>query len=335
MRRPCRILPVVLLLLAVLPGVRVLGAPEGLPAYRRRPDLRGSLRSDGSPTVSLLMQTWNGAFRDMYPEFSLDIHASGSLSAPGALLEGKTDVAAMSRPMRETEIAAFRRKFGHEPTDLLVGRDAIAVFLHKDNPIVRESEPAKPGLTLAELDAVYSVSFNRGGSPVAQWGALGLEGGWADRPLRIFSTGKESGTTDSFYALVLRPGGKFGAKVKVQPGPMAVVNAVGSYENAIGYASVQYRTRRTRIVPLARDAAGPFVLPTRANCVSGAYPLVRTLHLYVNRKPGKPLPELLREFLTFVVSAEGQTEAEEAGFLPLDATEAERNRDLIKDPGTG
>ena len=185
------------------------------------------------------------------------------------------------------------------------------------NPIVAAEDPPLPGLTLRQLDSIFSVDRKRGGDRITTWGDVGLTGEWAGRAILMAGVGATSGSTASFWSRVLLEG-KFRSTVVVQPGPGAVVNGVGAFKEALGIVSLEYRSKRTRPVPLAETDAGPFALPTLQNCLEGKYPLVRDLYLYVNRKPGTPLPDLLRETLVYISSEDGQNVVVADGLVPID-----------------
>ena len=126
-------------------------AAEAEPAgYEAVEDLSGSLSSVGSDTLVYVMSHWVVNFKRLYPKVSFRIEAAGSSTAPVALIDGSANFGPMSRLMKDKEIQAFVEKFGHEPTVFRVALDGLAVFVHKDNPI--------EGLTLAQLDAIYSAT---------------------------------------------------------------------------------------------------------------------------------------------------------------------------------
>ena len=134
------------------PGVPLFGVLIALCAARAdaADPLAGTLTGVGSDTASALVARWAEAFRAAHPRVLVQVQASGSASAPTALIEGAADFGSMSRPMNEAEIAAFRGRHGHAPTQVMIAHDAIAVFVHPDNPLTR--------ITLPQLDAIYSAA---------------------------------------------------------------------------------------------------------------------------------------------------------------------------------
>ena len=300
------------------PGPRPRATPDGerapkphrpvpAPDYVKSQDAKGVIRSVGSSTVSGLINDWAAAFNTLHPGATVEVTGGGSSTATPALLSGTCDIAPMSRPMNDAELSQFKQKFGYEPTRIVVAIDALAVFVHKDNPI--------PSLSLAELDSIFSATRKRGGEPAETWGDLGLEGDWIDRPIHIYGFGDLTGGYALFRDLVL-DGGDYNAAMRVQPGSSAIVNAVGAYREAIGFASQYFATARTRMVPL-EDEGGVPRDPTEAACLDGSYPLARRLFVYVNKRRGEPLSPEVAEFLRYALSRQGQSAAADAGMFAV------------------
>lgn len=283
--------------------------------YVHAGDVSGSVRAVGSSTLSNLLNRWVQDFRLLYPQVQVEVVGGGSGIAMPALLEGKSDLAPMSRPMNRDEIAVFEKKFGYPPTRVTVALDAIAVYVHKDNPIER--------ITLAQLDGIFSISRRRGGPEVRRWGQLGAAGEWQDLPITIKSPASTHGMHGLFRELVLNGGG-YRLDLRAEPVSTSIVQGVGAERGAIGFASYFYATRRTKILPVAANEGGPFIAPTQADAASGRYPLTRFLAIYVNKKPGEPVAGASRALLAFICSRQGQEVVARDGNYPLSAEAAAR-----------
>ncbi len=299
-------------------GAPVSGAPApggavavdpALASYQKASGISGNLSSVGSDSMNNLMTLWGERFSSLYPNVKLQVEGKGSSTAPPALIEGTAQFGPMSRPMKSTEIDAFEKKHGYKPTEMKTAYDALAIFVHKDNPLEK--------LTLAQADAVFSKTRRRGATKDAPtWGDLGLTGDWALRPVSIYGRNSASGTYGFFKEHVLK-NGDYKDQVKEQPGSASVVQGLTSDRFGIGYSGIGYRTSGVRTVPLAEADGGAFSSGSYEDVVSGAYPLARYLYVYVNRAPGKPLDPLLKEFLKLVLSKEGQEVVVKDGYLPL------------------
>lgn len=279
-----------------------------LPAYEPVSGVAGSLSSVGSDTLNNLMTLWSEGFKKAYPNVTISIEGKGSSTAPPALMEGTSQFGPMSRPMKAEEIDAFEKKFGYKPTQVQVAIDALAVFAHKDNPI--------KGLSLKQVDGIFSSTRKSGSEDITEWGQLGLDA-WKGRPISLYGRNSASGTYGFFQEHVLGKG-DYKATVKEQPGSSAVVQGVGGDQYALGYSGIGYKTSGVRALPLSSDG-GDFYEATYDNALSGDYPLARFLVVYVNKKPGEPLPKAALEFLTYVLSKEGQAIVEKDGYFPMPA----------------
>lgn len=286
-------------------------ALSDLPVYNKASGVSGNLSSVGSDTLANLMTLWAEDFKRNYPNVNIQIQAAGSSTAPPALTEGTSNIGPMSRKMKDKELGAFEKKFGYKPTAVPVAIDALAVFVHKDNPI--------EGMTISQVDAIFSSTRKCGyESDIARWGDVGLTGEWAGKTVQLYGRNSVSGTYGYFKKKGLCKG-DFKNSVNEQPGSASVVQSVSTSLNGIGYSGIGYRTSSVRALPLSKKADKPFVEATPANAVTGAYPLSRFLYVYVNKAPNQPLPPLEREFLRLVLSQSGQMVVVKDGYVPLPA----------------
>lgn len=285
-----------------------------LPDYQPVPGVSGVLDSVGSDSLNTLMSLWAEAFQKIYPNVTVQVEGKGSSTAPPALIEGTAQIGPMSRLMKDTEIDQFEAHFGYQPQRVAVALDTLAIFVHKDNPL--------PSITLAQLDAIFSSTLKRGHRPVLQWRDLGLTENWAPRWISAYGRNSASGTYGFFKDEVLL-NGDFRLHIREQPGSSSVVQAVAGDLYGIGYSGIGYRTSGVRILPVASGDRSP-VSPSRENCLSGAYPIARLLYLYINRNPREPVNPLIREFIRFVLSRQGQAIVETDGYYSLPAEIARR-----------
>jgi phosphate transport system substrate-binding protein len=284
-------------------------ATDNLPEYEKVSGLSGNLSSVGSDTLANMMTFWAEEFKRLYPNVNMQIQAAGSSTAPPALTEGTSNFGPMSRGMKSKEIEAFEKRHGYKPTPVRVAIDALAVFVHKDNPI--------EGMTIAEVDAVFSNTRLCGATEqVQRWGDLGLTGSWGNRDLQLYGRNSVSGTYGYFKEIALCDG-DFRANVNEQPGSASVVQSVSTSLNAIGYSGIGYLTSGVKTVPLAVAEGAEYVDATTENALAGKYPLSRFLYVYVNKHPNKPLDPATAEFLKMVLSKTGQVIVDKDGYIPL------------------
>ncbi|MDH3354211.1 MAG: phosphate ABC transporter substrate-binding protein PstS family protein [Chromatiales bacterium] len=281
----------------------------GLATYHKASGVSGNLSSVGSDTLANLMTLWAEEFKRVYPNVNIQIQAAGSSTAPPALTEGTSNIGPMSRKMKNKELEAFERKFGYKPTAIPVAIDALAVYVHKDNPI--------KGLTIPDVDAIFSATRKCGAKRDAtSWSDVGVTGNLGKQKIQIYGRNSVSGTYGYFKKKALCKG-DYKNSVNEQPGSASVVQSVSRSLNGIGYSGVGYKTSGVKAVALTKKPGKPFIAATSENALSGKYPLSRFLYVYVNKRPNKPLAPLEKEFVKMVLSQSGQQVVVKDGYIPL------------------
>jgi phosphate transport system substrate-binding protein len=264
------------------------------------------------------MTLWAKRFKDLYPGVNIGIEGKGSATAPPALREGASQFAPMSRPMTAEEIDTFEKKYGYKATGFRVAVDALAVYVHKDNPV--------QCLTLQQLNRIFSSTYKvAGGGNIKTWGEVGLSGEWETQPISLYGRNSISGTYELFREVAMN-NGDYKDEVKQQPGSEAVIQAVAGDRSAIGYSGIGYKTNDVRTVPLASYNGGKCYGTSAEETLSGNYPIARYLYIYLNKKPDEQLDALRSEFIKYILSKDGQTQTEMGGFYPI--TNAIRALDL-------
>ena len=287
--------------------------------YKQVSGVSGNLNSIGSDTLNNLMTFWAEGFKKAYPNVNVQIEGKGSATAPPALIEGTAQLGPMSREMKKEELDAFEKKFGYQPTAVKVSIDALAVFVHKDNPI--------KGSSTQQVDSIFSSSFKAGGKDVASWDQVGLAP-WAGKAISLYGRNSASGTYGYFKEVALKKG-DFKSTVKEQPGSSAVVQGISADQYGIGYSGIGYVTSSVRALPLSAKPKGKQIAATYENCLSGDYPLARFLYVYVNKKPGAAMDTLTAEFLKFIASKEGQEIVVKDGYFPIPAKVAAEDQAIL------
>lgn len=294
-----------------------------------------------------LVRAWARSFEKLHPRVRIEVDPRVALAAGGfeQLLAGRADLVDFVREPFPAEAAAFERKFGYAPLlvnvadgsfDTPHATDAIAVYVNTANPI--------RGLTLAQLDRIYSVASEHGGrKPVATWGQLGLGGGWSTRPVHVYgmeplrSTGNPPGIVNYLQHRVLR-GDSFRPDLRVErdhPGESAlqgIVRAVAHDPDGIGYSVFGYARRGAKALALAEHTGGPYHAGGPAQVANRTYPLSRRIYFGLNAPPGRPLSPLVTAFVEFALSPAGQRQVGHTPdhFLALTAGQLARSRRLIR-----
>jgi phosphate transport system substrate-binding protein len=284
---------------------------DELPTYKKAGDVSGSIKSVGSDTLNNLMTLWAERFNDYYPNVAVEIEGKGSSTAPPALIEGTSQLGPMSREMKASEIDEFEKRFGYEPMKIRTAVDALAVFVHKDNPV--------ESLSLEQVKQIFSVDGKDG----ITWGDVGVtDAAWKDKPISLYGRNSASGTYGYFKDAAL---GKadYKASVKEQPGSSSVVQGVASDRFSIGYSGFGYKTADVKAVPLDGVEANI------ESAYSGEYPLARFLYVYLNVAPSEQPSPVVREFVKLIFSQEGQQVVIKDGYFPVTSFVAQQDLEML------
>lgn len=277
-------------------------------ASAQSPTISGTLGAVGSDTMAGLMLRWGETLTTQHPDVKLQFQASGSASAPTALVAGTTRLGPMSRPMTTEERGNFIERYGYPPLELTVARDALIIIVHRHNPL--------RALTRQQVDAIFSTTRACGAdSPIRRWEQLPATRDWPFGDIALHGRNLASGTHGLFQERALCDG-QFRNDISEHPGSSAVVAAVGESANAMGYAGYNHLTPAVRALSLY-NADGIAVAPDEAAIQNGDYPLARDLYLYVNLPPGEKLPPAEHAFLELIMSDEGQQIIRASGFVAL------------------
>jgi len=291
---------IVLAILNVLPGC---GRPATSPSETVEPrQTTQAIINKGSDTMVNLALAWAEAYTGQHPEVLISVTGGGSGTGIAALINGTVDIANASRAMKPEEVERARAN-GIKPVEHIVADDAIAVVVNPTNPI--------SALTIDQLSDIFTGKITR-------WREVGGE----DRPIVLLSRESNSGTHIYFLENVIRKGEKdnagdaaryFSPDTLLMPSSEGISVEVRQNPNAIGYDGLGYVTPDQKTIRVARRAGEPYILPSIETVTEGSYPIARSLYMYTSGQP----TGIIREYLDWITSAEGQEIVEELGFVPL------------------
>lgn len=270
-----------------------------------KPDAASSpgsvIRVTGSDTMVNLVQAWAENYKKVRPEVAVQVAGGGSGVGIAGLINGIVDVAASSREMEPSEIEKATARNGQAPTEISVALDALSVYAHKDNP--------SESISLDELAEIYGD-----GGTTVKWSQLNVKNAacTSDDIIRV-SRQNNSGTYVYFREAVLGRAREFKMGSIDQSGSKDVVTLVSRTPCAIGYSGMAYATPEVKELKISKKKGEPGVAPSGDSAISGAYPLARKLYLYTRLAPSGPI----KEFLDWVLSAEGQKIVTAIGFVTI------------------
>jgi phosphate transport system substrate-binding protein len=260
---------------------------------------REVIQNKGSDTLVNVAQAWAEAYQTVDETVVVAVSGGGSGTGIAALINGTVDIANASRAMKDKEID-MAKAAGQDPKQHVVGYDALAVFVHADNPI--------ESLSLAQLADIYGE-----GGATTSWTDLGIEvPGCQGQEMVVISRQNNSGTYVYFRDAVLGKTREFRLGTRDMHGSKDVVDLVEKTPCAIGYSGLAYATDHLRMVCITKNEGEACVNPSVATASDGSYPIARPLFMYTN---GEPTGHV-KSYLDWILSDTGQCIILEKGYAP-------------------
>ena len=266
----------------------------------------GTMQIKGSDTLLMLSQRWAEAFMEENPDAVVQVTGGGSGVGIKALIEGTTDVANASRPIKDKEREEATGK-GVDVNEIAVAVDGVCFIVNAANPLTE--------ITMGQLGDIY-----RG--KITDWSAVGGSG-------KIMCYGRQStsGTYDFVKEHVLNKD-DYRADIQEMQGNSLLCDSVARDKNGIAYVGYGYAAKRddVKILAVKKDDASPAVAPTLDTVCSMEYPVSRYLFCYINGKA----EGVTRAFLAFALSDEGQKIVEEVEYVALPPSKLDESRAAVE-----
>ncbi len=273
-------------------------AASMLAVFATSADARTVLQNKGSDTLVNVAQAWAEAYQDINKDIAIAVSGGGSGTGIAAMINGTVDIANASRKMKDKEKKMAKDR-GQDPVEHVVGYDALAVFIHKDNPMTT--------YTLEQLADIYARK-----GKVTKWSDLGVTVPGCDDKIVVVSRQNNSGTYAYFKKAVLGKGNKFRQGTLDMHGSKDVVDLVEKTPCAIGYSGLAYATDHLQMACISKGGA-PCVSPSVETAGDGSYPVARPLMMYTN---GEPQGDI-KTYMDWIMSDEGQCIIFNKGYAPV------------------
>lgn len=245
----------------------------------------------GSDTMVILSQQWAEAYMKKHPGTTIQVTGGGSGVGLAALINGSTDIANSSRPIKPAELEKIKAKYKKNGIEIACAKDGLSVFLNKGNTV---SE-----LTVQQIGDIFS-------GKITNWKQVG----GADAKIQLYGRESSSGTFEFFKEHVVK--GDFSPACQTLPGTAAIVNAVKKDKYSIGYGGAAY-AEGVKDCKVKKDAKSKGVLPTEATIKNKTYPISRYLYMYLKSKPTGET----KAFIDWILSSEGQKMIATVGYFPV------------------
>jgi phosphate transport system substrate-binding protein len=255
------------------------------------------IENKGSDTIVNLALAWAERYQEEHPDVRISVTGGGSGTGIAALVNGTVDIANASRQIKEEEIADAQAN-GVEPVEFIIARDAIAVIVNPENPVNQ--------LTLQQISDIYS-------GKITNWTEVGGD----DRPIVKLSRETNSGTHVYFLETVLRLGDSqnktlFSMDTLLLPSSEGIIAEVRQNPNAVGYDGLGYVPDDLKMIAIAKEEGGEYVLPSIDSVNDKSYAIARDLYMYTNGEPAGAI----KEYLDWILSDEAQQIVADLGFVP-------------------
>jgi phosphate transport system substrate-binding protein len=261
---------------------------------------RTEIQNKGSDTLVNVAQSWAEQYGKINPDVAVAVSGGGSGTGIAAMINGTVDIANSSRKMKDKEIQQAE-EHGQHPVEHIVGYDALAVYVHKDNPA--------ESMSLEDLAKIYGRD---GGA--TNWSDLGITvPGCSSGEIVVVSRQNNSGTYAYFQEAVLGKKGKYRLGTLDMHGSKDVVDLVEKTPCAIGYSGLAYATPHVKLMCVTTEAGKPCVMPTEETAFDGTYPIARPLFMYTN---GEPQGEI-KKYMDWIKSDAGQCIVAKEGYAPM------------------
>jgi len=245
----------------------------------------------GSDTMVILAQRWAEAYMAKHPGTTIQVTGGGSGVGLAALVNGATDIATSSRPMKSSEMNQLKERYASLGVEVKTAKDGITVYVSESNSVNE--------LTLDQIKDIYT-------GKITNWKDVG----GSDAKIIMYGRENSSGTFAYFRDNVLK-GKDYAPSTQHMPGTAAVVNAVSRDKNGIGYGGAAY-AKGVKEIAVKKDARSQAIKPTAESIKAGTYPISRYLYLYLRNRPAGET----KEFIDWVLSPEGQGIATKVGYFP-------------------
>ncbi|MFZ6758309.1 PstS family phosphate ABC transporter substrate-binding protein [Undibacterium sp. Ji50W] len=276
--------------------------------------------------LASLMSAWELGLHQFQPNIRFQTTLRGNSTAIGGLYTGAADVALIERRPISIELDAYQAIFKQDPFEIVVAtgsldvqnhNPALVVFVHSNNPL--------KSLTLAQLDAIISADHRRSTKPIHTWGELGLTGAWKNKTIKVYIPAISSMESQFLEQTVMGGSQKWTANLREfnavprhsDPG-RKILDALAKDQYAIAVSTMVNKNVQVKPLSLAINENSPNIYPSRESVAQRSYPLTRSISIFINHTQGQTITQPLKEYLRYILSAQGQADIERDGmYFPL------------------
>ena len=330
---------------------------SGLPSYRPAQRVSGTIEMWGSNYIedSNLGRYWEQGFRRYQPGAHIAFHMKSATAAVPALVFGVADIG-VGRKITFAEQLLYERYKGRDPLIVTVAtgsynvtgwQPGYGIVVSKVNPVTC--------LSMQQLDGIFGAQRTGGWEGtswhpewargpeenVRTWGQLGLTGDWAAEPINPYGLNLRYHQTAELSDLILKGSDKWNERLRIYANYVAKDGALGRdlkvdlAKDRYGIAWIAAPTYKLppqlKVLAITRRTGDRCVPYTLETIHDRTYPLFSQIYMFANRGQHGSVKPLVREFLRYVLSRQGQEAVERDGkYLPLTARVARQQAEKIQ-----
>jgi phosphate transport system substrate-binding protein len=245
----------------------------------------------GSDTMVIMSQKWAEVYMQKNPGSTIQVTGGGSGVGIAALINGSTDIANSSRPMKAAEVDKLKQRYNTLGIEIPCAKDGITVYLNKANPV---SE-----LTVRQIGDIFA-------GKITNWKQVG----GPDAGIKLYGRESSSGTFVYFKDNVVKA--DYSPSCQTLPGTAAIVNAVKKDKYSVGYGGAAY-AEGVKDCKVKKDDKSPAYAPTAETIKNKTYPISRYLYMYLKSRPTGET----KKFIDWILSPEGQNLIASVGYFPV------------------
>jgi phosphate transport system substrate-binding protein len=292
-------------------GTHTYGGLMEYKAIDNKTSIFGTLNIKGSHNVARLIRQWIPSFQKIYPNVKSNMDFKNSTQGINALINYNANMAVTSREIDQKEINRFKYSRGYSPTEIKISMNALAIYVNRQNTI--------NGITLAQIDAIFSTSLNRGyKNKIDNWKDITN----IDNKINIYLYDKNSTTYRYFLKEIMRDG-TFNKKNLISGnfmGFLEAIDKVAQDKNGISFGSVGNmvkKNHKVKALSISKKENFPLYKPNNKNIKTRRYPLTRFFYIYLDIPPDRKIPKVIYEFCKYIFSVDGQKVVLNQGELNL------------------
>lgn len=253
-------------------------------------EIQGTIRLGGSTTVYPIAVATAESFMEKHPKITIIVNQSSSGEGIGQFIKGDIDIADGTRPPNECEYTSAQL-MGIDIQMTVVSNDAVSIIVHKDNPL--------KDISISQLNKIFFTG------EISDWSEItyGIKNG----TINIYGTDPEISGTAEIFKNKVNKNGVFIDNYQIKyPTPMIVPTIVND-PNGIAYSPLKWVDNSVTLLSVEGK------LPSQQTVLDTSYKLSRKMYMMTDGSP----TGIVRDYITYVLSIEGQQIVEDQGFIPI------------------